>query len=344
MLQRQIVKDMKCYPCNQSENLIYMNANESAFNLTFQIEKINLNRYPDNDSNLLKRRVADYNQVDTDQIILGNGSSEIIEIIMKTYLNPGECVMSYEPTFSMYKQFAEIYNGTYLGLKTKDYVLDVDLMIEYVKKENPKILFICNPNNPTGQMMKKYDIERILNVSKGIVVVDEAYMDFSEGSMINRIGRYSNLIVLRTFSKAWGLAGARVGYGIAGSRRIAELMKVKSPYNLNELSQKIAYQAFDNLEMVQSNIKRMINMRDQLLADMNKLDIKSYKSYANFIFFTCDLPLEELLKDSGIVIRGFNNGTYRVTVSTEENNQLFLKSLRNILEERMVVCESKCAN
>lgn len=336
MYQRIVIKEMATYKANQSMNMILMNANESNRVIPFDLKELPLNRYPDNLSVQLKEKIALYNQLNQEEVIVGNGSSEIIELILKTYLNPKEKVMSFEPTFVMYKQYAEMYNGIYIGVPTQNFLLDVDFFIEEIQREQPKVVFVCNPNNPTGQLIKKYDLERIIKNTNGIVVIDEAYMEFSEGSMVNRLNQYDNLIILKTFSKAWGIAGARVGYGLSNFVRINEMHKAKSPYNLNSMSQRIALEVLNQRDKVMDTVKKTIEEREKMEMILNRMPIKVYKSYGNFLFITSELPLDTLLQKRNILIRGFNNQSYRVTVSSEEENKIFLDALNEILLKEVV--------
>ncbi|MBN2795170.1 MAG: histidinol-phosphate transaminase [Clostridia bacterium] len=343
MYQRKIIKDMTEYKATQNNNMILMNANESNEIISFNMEEVALNRYPDNLALKLKEKIALYNQLNKEEVIVGNGSSEIIELILKTYLNPKEKVMSFEPTFVMYKQYTEMYNGVYIGIPTQDFMLDVDFFIEQIQSEKPKVVFICNPNNPTGQLIKKYDLERIIKNTNGIVVIDEAYMEFSEGSMVNRLSQYDNLIILKTFSKAWGIAGARVGYGLSNFVRINEMLKAKSPYNLNSMSQWIALEILNQRDQVMDSVKKTIEQREKMERILNKMPIKVYKSYGNFIFITSELPLDILLYKKNILIRGFENQSYRVTVSNEDENKIFMDTLSEILQKE-VPYEKNCAS
>jgi len=308
-----------------------MDANECAYKMDYLITQ-SLNRYPDDRANELKSRLADYLRVSKNELVIGNGSSEMIELLFRTYIEMGDCVLGFENSFSMYKVFSKIYEANYVTVPNS-YVMDMDELIRTAIYEKPKMIMICNPNNPTGYLISKCDIERLLKMYDGLVVIDEAYIEFSEGSMLNRLDAYENLIILRTFSKAWGLAGARVGYMIASEAIIGNVLKVKAPYNLNTLSQQVALLALENKEKMMENVKRVVSERAILYDQMIELKVKTYKSSANFIYFEASDSLYEQLLAKGVLVRYFGNGGYRVTISTSEENLFFITALKEVLIE-----------
>lgn len=332
MKPRKIIEDMKEYKPTDSTGYIKLDANESSTGLTYSITSSDLNRYPDNNGTLLKEKLSEFLSIDKDHLVVGNGSSEMIELILKTYIEKEDIVMSFSPGFVMYKIFTEIYGGKYIGVDSKDgYMSDISDMIEAYNKYDPKVIFLCNPNNPTGYMISKSEIERLLKNVNCLVVVDEAYIDFADESMLNRLENYENLIILRTFSKAWRLAGARVGYMVASYNIINIISKVKSPYNINSFSQILGVKALENKKDICEGIKRSNALREELYKEMTKLNIKVYKSFANFLYFEESLELyDELIKEK-ILIRTFKNGKYRVTIGTEEENKLFLDGMKKYL-------------
>jgi len=320
------------YKIEEGAYKVRLNANENPYDLGYQ-RKFSLNRYPNESVQILKDAIGKAMNISSSQLMLGNGSSELIELIIKTYLKPGETVMAFEPSFVMYKKYTHVFKGDYVGVKTKDYVLDMDVLKNKVKAVKPKIVFICNPNNPTGSKVSKADLENFLNFYQGILVVDEAYMDFTEGSMSNRIGSYPNLIVLKTFSKAYGLAGARLGYLIAQPRCIERLSKFKSPYNVSQLSLEMGLLVLKNKEKVLANIKKINESKEVLYGELKKLPIKVYPSFANFIAFEGPDALMAYLKSKSILIRNLENNLYRVTVGTQEEIQLFIQEMKLFFKE-----------
>jgi len=332
---RKSIENLMPYKVNQIENVVRLDANENANNLSFTINSNTVNRYPDNDALALKKAIGNYLSVGEDDIIVGNGSSEMIELLMRTYIDSGDKILGFDVSFSMYKIFAQIYGADYISINNENYVMDMDQLIDTAIIEQPKIIMICNPNNPTGYLINKIDLERLCKSTKSIVVVDEAYIEFCEGSMINRLGDYDNLVVLRTFSKAWGLAGARVGYMISSPQIISDVSKVKAPYNLNSLSQEVALNALNNSEQIFRNIDEIIVQRDSVYSEMLTLGYKVYKSAANFLYFEGPETLYKTLISNGVLIRGFSNNKYRVTIGSQSENDLFLTTLKT-MQTRLV--------
>lgn len=344
-LVKESIKNLKEYKTNNIEFKIKLDANEGKNILLQDIykegikfnEDFNLNFYPDNDSYILKQEIKKYLNVNISNIIAGNGSSEMIELVIKTFVDKDEIILSSIPTFSMYSVFSQIYSAEFVGVKSnEDFGVDIEQLIKKAKETNPKIIFICNPNNPTGCLINKNDIKKLLENTNGLVVVDEAYMEFAYGSMVDEILNYENLIVLRTLSKALGLAGIRLGYMIANQKIIDVINKVKSPYNLNSISQYIGVKALENKDKIFEYIEEVKNEREFLYKELNGIKIKVYKSYANFIFFKSDIKnLYEKLIECGILIRKFSDeleGYYRVSVGNKSENRIFIKILKEIIE------------
>jgi len=331
MKTKMNIESLVPYEVMTYNDVIRMDANECAYKMDYLIDQ-SLNRYPDDKANELKSRLADYLRVSKNELVIGNGSSEMIELLFRTYIEKGDGVLGFENSFSMYKVFSRIYEANYVTVPNT-YVMDMDELIRTAIYEKPKMIMICNPNNPTGYLISKCDIERLLKMYDGLVVIDEAYIEFSEGSMLNRLDAYENLIILRTFSKAWGLAGARVGYMIASETIIGNILKVKAPYNLNTLSQQVALLALENKEKMMENVRRVIVEREILCEKMSALEIKTYRSSANFIYFEASDNLYEQLLAKGVIVRYFGNAKYRVTIGTPEENLFFIIALKEVLVE-----------
>ncbi|WP_240840798.1 histidinol-phosphate transaminase [Acidaminobacter sp. JC074] len=331
MKTKMNIESLVPYEVMTYKNVIRLDANESAYNMDVNIFK-SLNRYPDDRASELKNKLADYLKVFPSELVIGNGSSEMIELLFRTFIEKGDKVLGFENSFSMYKVFSTIYEADYITV-SNDYVMDMDELIRTAIYEQPKMIMICNPNNPTGYLISKCDIERLLKMYDGLVVVDEAYIEFSEGSMLNRLDTYDNLVILRTFSKAWGLAGARVGYMIASENIVSSVLKVKAPYNLNALSQQAALYALDNKETMAENVRAIILEREIMERTLDQLDIKAYKSSANFIYFKGQDDLYEALLKKGVLVRFFGAGRFRVTIGKKEENESFVKALKEALVE-----------
>ncbi|MBU5257327.1 histidinol-phosphate transaminase [Tissierella praeacuta] len=339
------IKNLKEYKINKKPYRIKLDANEGkdiflkdiSKKIIRGLEKIDINLYPDTDSFLLRVEIGKYLNINPDNIVTGNGSSEMIELIMKTFIDKDDIVLSFVPTFSMYSIFTQIYSGRFIGINSnEDFSIDIDILIEKTKEINPKVIFICNPNNPTGSLVKKHEVERLLNNVDCIVVVDEAYMEFAEGSMVEDIYKYKNLIVLRTLSKALGLAAIRLGYMISNVDIVNVINRVRAPYNLNAISQYMGIEALKNKERIFQYVEEVKRERKYLYEKLTQLSLELWESNTNFIFFKSNIDeLDKKLEEDGILIRAFSKelrGCYRVTVGNRWENHEFVKSLKEILE------------
>lgn len=337
-LVKENIENINKYELNKKPYRIKLDANEGE-NIFFSDigDELKLNLYPDGDSSLLRDEIGKYLNVDPNNIVAGNGSSEMIELVMKAFIDKGDIILSFIPTFSMYQIFSQIYSAKFIGINcNENFVQDVDVLIEEAKNIKPKIIFICNPNNPTGYLMNKYEIKKLLNNTDSLVVVDEAYIEFAQGSMVEYISQYENLIVLRTLSKAFGLAAIRVGYMVSDKHIINIINKVKSPYNLNSISQYVGVKALREKEKMFQYVEEVKKERKYLYNKLKKFPIEVYPSNGNFIFFKSEVSkLDEKLNEKGILIRSFSKDLenhYRVTVGNRWENEEFIKSLKEILE------------
>ncbi len=338
---RNNLKDLKPYKPQSEQTTIKLDANESKNYLmsdTFTLNDLSLNLYPDSNAYLLRTKLSAYTNVDTSQIVVGNGSSEMIELMLKTYIETGDVVLSFEPSFSMYAIYATIYNGSYIGVPSKaDFKLDIDDMIDYANKYNPKLIFLCSPNNPTGQIIPQGDIIKLTNSTNALICLDEAYIEFSEQSisMMSMVNQFDNLIVIRTFSKAFGLAGIRLGYLVSNLNIVSELYKVKSPYNLNAVSQSLGIYALSKIDKVNSYTDAVKKERFIVQKALSKLKLKVYPSEGNFIFFESFEPhLYKKLIDKDIRIRAFSENLknyYRVTIGSLDENKQFIEAMKEII-------------
>lgn len=349
---RDDIRDLKEYKENNSPYKIKLDANEGE-NLFFNdVEDIDLdvlkeiNRYPDSSAEKLREKIGAYIGVNPDNIVAGNGSSEMIELIMKTFIEEGDKVLSFVPSFAMYGIFSKIYSAEFIGIEGKredvstprdDFSVDIDILIEKAKEISPKLILVCNPNNPTGDLISKDDIKKLLENTDSLVVVDEAYIEFADESMIDEIGNYENLIVLRTLSKAVGLAGIRLGYMISNTEIINWVNKVKAPYSLNSLTQAFGIMAIDKSDLIEEYIKREKREREKMYRELKELELKVYPSSTNFVLFYSEIDdLNLKTQNDGILIREFGGdlkGYYRVTVGSEDENIEFIKSLKEILKD-----------
>ncbi len=344
-LIRNNIKSLEEYKPNSMPYRIKLDANEEK-NILFQdinskgirfSKEFDINLYPDSDASLLRTEIGRYLNINPDNIVAGNGSSEMIELVMKTFIDKDDIILSFIPTFSMYSIFSKIYSAKFVGVESnEDFSADMDVLISIAKEIKPKVIFLCNPNNPIGYLTDKNEIKKLLDNVYSIVVVDEAYMEFASNSMVEEICRYKNLIVLRTLSKAFGLAAIRLGYMAACEDIINVIKKVKSPYNLNTISQYIGIEALKNKDKMLKYVEEVKIERGYLYDELIQLPLKVYKSHANFIFFQSNVVgINKKLEKEGILIRSFSEdleGFYRVTVGNRWENEEFLKYLKEILK------------
>ncbi|OFI05359.1 histidinol-phosphate aminotransferase [Clostridium acetireducens DSM 10703] len=347
-LFREDLKDFKVYNTNYFNNKIKLDANENPFNLLEFLEEdilksvksCFLNKYPDGEAKELCKSYSQYAGASLNNIVAGNGSDELIQLVINAFLNEKEKVLVLNPDFSMYKIYTKIIRGKLLNFSyDSNFNLNIDKLIDTVNLEKVKILFISNPNNPLGKIILKEDIEKILkSCSNCIVVIDEAYTDFCNESVVDKINYYENLIVLRTCSKAIGIAALRVGFALANEVLINEIKKVKSPFNVNSLSQAIAKVVLENKNLIKSNIKKIISEREYLFNKLEKIkNITPIKSNTNFILIEIKSDNKNIynkLLEKDIVIRSFNDDILknyiRVTVGDRKENDYFVQALKEI--------------
>jgi histidinol-phosphate aminotransferase len=308
-----------------------------------RLKQVEPNRYPDPGCEGLRRRLYALGEIPpTEEILFGNGSDEIIQLILMA-LKPGSTVMAPEPTFVMYRQIARSLGLEFVGvpLVADDFSLDLAAMLSAIETQQPAVVFLAYPNNPTGNAFERAGIEAIIQASKGLVVVDEAYAAYANDSFMQDLGHYPNLVVMRTLSKL-GLAGLRLGY-LAGPKPWVEAFeKIRLPYNINVLTQVSAECALDHPEVFKAQVALIRSERSKLMLALQSLSgLKVYSSDTNFILFRVEhvaaQSVFEALKASGILIKNLSaspeplKNTLRVTVGTSEENAAFLSALRKAL-------------
>ena len=310
----------------KGEASVYLDANENSYGSPLNES---YNRYPDPLQLKLKQRLAEIKGLPVQNIFLGNGSDEAIDILFRAFCNPGiDNVITVPPTYGMYEVSANINAVEVRKVKLKtDYQLDMEGIAEAID-EHTKIIFICSPNNPTGNSIDRQDIETILANFNGLVVIDEAYINYSrQKTFIRELTEYANLVILHTLSKAWGLAGLRVGMAFASEEIIEVFNKVKPPYNINDASQKLALEALQNVEQVNEWIKETVAEREKLKVELSSLPLvlKIYPSDANFILVKTIDPkgIYQFLVTQGIIVRDRSKvelceGCLRITIVTPE--------------------------
>ena len=320
----------------QGEASVFLDANENAFGSPLEQQ---FNRYPDPLQYNVKKRLSEIKGVPIRNIFLGNGSDEAIDILFRSFCNPSvDNVILVPPTYGMYKVSANINDIETRNVPlTDDYQLNLEGIAEAIDK-NTKLIFICSPNNPTGNSINRPDVETLLANFHGIVVVDEAYINFSrQKTFIQELTEYGNLVVLQTLSKAWGLAGLRVGMAFASEEIIEVMNKVKPPYNINEASQQLALQALANIDQVNAWIKETLIQRDKLVLGLKDFDfvMDIYPSDANFILVKTTDPkgIYNFLVQKGIIVRDRSKvelceGCLRITIGTRAENKILIDQLK----------------
>lgn len=318
----------------KGEASVYLDANENPLRDSY-------NRYPDPRQLILKDKIATIKNVPTENIFLGNGSDEPIDLVYRVFCEPGiDNVVAIDPTYGMYEVCANINNVEYRKVAlNSDFSINIDTLLD-ATDSNTKIIFLCSPNNPTGNLLKREDVDRILFSFQGIVVLDEAYIDFAEkATRLQDLQDYPNLIVLQTFSKAWGLAAVRLGMAFASKEIIELLSKVKYPYNINQLTQEYVNEALDRLAEKEDWVKMILAERANLIDELSRLSLveKIYPSDANFILAKVNDPngIYNKLAEQGIVVRNRNNvsmceGCLRITIGTEQENKTLVEALRKL--------------
>ena len=342
--------NLKPYTCARDlyREGMFLDANENSFGSTVKIPyKEELNRYPDPYCLDLKKAILKYldlSFLDIKNLFVGSGSDEIIRLLMNLFHEENDEIIINEPTYGMYQVSADI-----VGMKAKVVELggDFQLNLESLRKaitNRTKLIFCCSPNNPTGSLLKLDDVVALCSGFGGFVVLDEAYVEFSsQGSLIKLIEKCPNLLVLRTFSKAWGLAGLRLGYMVGDQEVVAYLNKIKLPYNVNSLSQSLGLRALQNVERMKDVVLQILDERVCLEKELVALGLEVFPSEANFLLArvrsggdSASRIVKILAEDEGIVVRGFSSkpglkNCFRITVGTPKQNKLLIQSLTSIL-------------
>jgi histidinol-phosphate aminotransferase len=315
---------------------IFLDANENSLGSPLQQ---NFSRYPDPLQKKLKEKISSIKNISIENIFIGNGSDEAIDLLIRAFCNPGgDNILIFPPTYGMYEVAAEINDVTINKvLLTEDFQLNIKAAKTEINVTT-KIIFVCSPNNPTGNLLAAESIEWLLQNFNGIVVVDEAYIDFSsQDSWIKKLNEFQNLVVLQTLSKAWGLAGLRIGFAYASKEIINVLNKIKPPYNISEATQQLALSALQNEGQAEEKTQILIQQKERLSEAFQQLDFikKIYPSDANFILIKVDNAndLYKYLLSKNIVVRNRSSqplcgNSLRVTVGTSEENDALLNALK----------------
>lgn len=369
---RSSIDNLESYHVEQSSANVVVNANESNYPMPEQIKKelqeqmvsFAFNRYPELQADDLCLQIGSSFGLTKDNVVIGNGSSELLKVICHVFGGPEQKIMVPVPSFSMYGVYVQLAESQLCTYKlTEDGFIDKEAVIAAVQQEQPNVLIICNPNNPTGNLNSLATIEAITAATDCLVVVDEAYLEFADsGSAIDLLQKYDNLICLRTFSKAYGMAGMRCGYGIGAEKLIAVIKKGCLPYGVNACTLMTASKVYQYQNLYAGNITLVKKQREILSSALSSLGFFVYPSAANFVAFYADEPLAhklsaayladngkdfgdekinsgkyifEELKKSSILVRDYSasaalKGCLRVTVGIPAENELILQTLRDV--------------
>jgi histidinol-phosphate aminotransferase len=325
---------------------ILLDANENSFGSTLRGNALTgivppLNRYPDPFQRNLRGRLSELNHVPADNIFVGVGSDEVIDILIRVFCEPErDSVLLLEPTYGMYRVAASVQNANVRScLLTDDFQIDLPA-VKKAWDASVKIIFCCSPNNPTANLLRTEEILELCALNS-IVVVDEAYFDFAgTQSLAERIGNYPNLVVLRTLSKAWGLAGVRLGFCFAASNIISYMMKVKAPYNINALTGSAAFSALQNVQFMQATLNEILKERQWLAEQIAVLPrvVKVYPSDANFLLVRCidATGIYTTLAENNIIVRNRSSeplldNCLRITIGTHKENEALVQTWKEII-------------
>jgi len=335
-LVRENVKKLTPYSCARDEfkgsSGIFLDANENPWG--------NLNRYPDPYQKELKKAVSEFKDIPVENIFLGNGSDEIIDLVFRIFCSPGkDKALTFPPTYGMYEVSASVNDVQIIKVPlNQSFQIDIQKVTPLLSDRNLKLIFICSPNNPTGNSINTSDVEFILSQCSGIVVIDEAYIDFSDKPSLRSLtGKYPNLIVMQTFSKAFGLASVRVGMAFTNKDIVQYFNKIKPPYNISTINQRRALERIIKPEKMARQVRKIRKEKEKLVSKLAKLDLTEliYPSDANFILVKVkdpDLIYSELVKRN-IITRNRSsvvNGCIRITVGKPSENRQLLSALKTI--------------
>lgn len=320
----------------QGEASVFLDANENPWNLPY-------NRYPDPLQRKLKERISMLKDIAPEHIFLGNGSDEPIDLLIRAFCEPGkDNVVSITPSYGMYEVAADTNDVKCVKvLLDNNFELNAEALLDAVDAQT-KLIFLCSPNNPSGNLLKREEIYKVLKYFPGIVVVDEAYIDFSSApSFLTHLISFPNLVVLQTLSKAWGAAAIRLGMAFASEEIIGVLNKIKYPYNINQLTQEYALKVLSGVEEMQRQVKKIVEERERLagLFRQPPFSYKVYPSEANFLLVEvgdADGMYNGLTRE-GVVVRNRNNvalcgGCLRITIGTPEENDIVVTKMKDLLK------------
>ncbi len=349
-LLRRDLLDLVPYKVHDCPGVIKMDANENSHGFPQEVlaeileraRQLALNRYPDSSARQLRAKIAAHTGLSPENVMVGNGSDEIIFNVMLAFAAGAKAAVTV-PTFSMYAIHGRIAGAEVIEVprRERDFGVDVETALKACEDPKVKVVIICSPNNPTGNATPPEDVQKIADGTRALVLVDEAYVEFAPASCRHLLDHLPNVALLRTFSKAFGMAGLRVGYLLASRELIEELEKVRQPFNLNSFSQEAAAAVLDNAKTFWARVEQIVRDRELLLAEMSRLPgVEVFPSQANFLLFRTPLPAGAVysgLLRRGVLVRNVESPYLprflRVTVGTEEENRIFLEKLGEVLRD-----------
>jgi len=339
------IQNLEAYTCARDlySTGIFLDANESPKqwgNIDWS-KVVDLNRYPDSRCDEVRQKLCDTYVIDftIENIFIGAGSDEIIDLLIRAYVEKDEYILVTNPSYSIYQVQANINNVKVKTINLKDdFSLDIKQIISNL--DDVKIIFLCSPNNPTGSLISRDDVIKLQQNFDGLIVIDEAYIEFAgmQNSLIDLVNKFDNILILRTFSKAWGLAGLRVGYSISNPNIVSVLLKIKDSYNVSKISQEVVLQALDQVKLLQQSILYIMEAKQVLEQELKSLGFEIIPTVTNFILARIDnaSDIYQQVCEKGIIVRNRSTqyllkNVIRITVGTSEENQQLVKVLKKIL-------------
>ena len=346
---RDDLSALEGYHSPQVDVRIRLNTNEApdqppvAFReaLAAEIAGVAWNRYPDRLAAALRAAIASLHDVDPSMVFVANGSNEVLQTILLTYAGPDRTVTTFEPTYQLHAHIARLTGARVVeGERGDGFALDLDEVRRVMTSARPEVTFLCSPNNPTGVVDREEDVRAVVDLAPGLVVVDEAYGQFSSWSALSMVNDESSVAVVRTFSKTWSMAAARLGYVVAPAWLIAELDKVVLPYHLDAVKQIAGVLAVRHVDEMNERVARIVAEREALVAGLSVLDVDVFPSGANFVLFRprsmTGRAVWQGLLDRSVLVRDCSGwprlgDCLRVTIGAPDENRVFLRSLQEVL-------------
>jgi len=364
---RDDLRALEGYHSAQVDVRVRLNTNESpepppvAFRdaVAAEVSRIEWHRYPDRGASDLRAAIAATHGVETAQVFVANGSNEVLQTVLLAYAGPGRTVATFEPTYQMHAQIARVTGADVVeGERAADFTLDPAEVERVVARHRPDVVFLTSPNNPTGLVEPAERVQQLLEVATGLVVVDEAYAQFSDWTALDLVDEDRPLVVTRTFSKTWSMAGARLGYLVGPSWLVAELDKVVLPYHLDAVKQIAGRLALRYADDMDRRVQHVVEQRERLVAALSELPLDVFPSGANFVLFRVrraessgldGRAVWQGLVDRSVLIRDCSSwprlaDCLRVTVGTADENTAFLTALRDVFAEASAGAEDPQTN